>query len=99
MTGLYIFIGIVLALFLLLSIKARVKLEFSDELKVSVSFLCFNIPIAPPKEKKPINIRGYTFKKHQKRLRSNYDSYLKKQDKKEQKKAKKAETKAKKADK
>ena len=99
MTGLYIFIGIVLALFLLLSIKAKVKLEFNEELKVTVQVLCFNIQVAPPKEKKPVKIRDYSFEKHQKRLRSNYDKYLKKQEKKEQKKAKKAEAKAKKAEK
>ena len=99
MTGLYIFIGIVVALFLLLSIKARVKLEFSDELRLSVSFLCFNIPIAPPKPKKPVKISDYSFKKHQKRLRSNYESYLKKQDKKAEKKAKKEQAKAQKAEK
>lgn len=99
MTGLYIFIGIVIALFLLLSIKAKVKLEFDGELFLTVSFLCFNIPIVPGKEPKPIKIRDYTFEKHQKRLKSNYDKYLKKQEKKEQKKAKKAETKAKKAEK
>lgn len=99
MAGLYIFVGIVLALFLLLSIKARVKLEFNEELKVTVQILCFNIQVAPPKEKKPVKIGDYTFEKHQKRLRSNYEKYLKKQEKKEQKKAKKAEAKAKKAEK
>ena len=99
MTGLYIFIGIVVALFLLLSIKAKVKLEFDGELYLTVSFLCFTIPIVPGKAPKPIKIRDYTFKKHQKRLRTNYEDYLKKQEKKEQKKAKKAEAKAKKVEK
>ena len=99
MTGLYIFIGIVLAFFLLLSIKAQVKLEFNKELKVTIKLLCFNIQVAPAKEKKPVKIKDYTFDKHQKRLRSNYSTYLKKQQKKEEKKAKKAEAKAKKAEK
>ena len=98
MTGLYIFLGIVLALFLIFSIKARVKLEFNEELRVTVQILCFNIVVSPPKEKKPVNIGDYSFKKHQKRLRSNYQSYLKKQEKKEKKKIKKAEAKAKKAE-
>jgi len=99
LTGIYIFIGIVLALFLLLSIKAQVKLEFNKELKVTVKLLCFNIQVAPAKEKKPVKIKDYTFDKQQKRLRSNYSAYLKKQQKKEEKKAKKAEAKAKKAEK
>lgn len=93
MTGLYIFLGIILALFLLLSIKARVVLEFNDELTVSVKLLCFNIKIAPPKEKKPIKIKDYSFSKHQKRLKGNYEKYLKKQQKKDAKKLKKAEKK------
>lgn len=99
MTGLYIFIGIVLALFLLLSVKASVKLEFNDGLKVSVKILCFNIQLAPKKKKEAVKIKDYTFDKHQKRLRANYSSYVKKQKKKEEKKAKKAEEKAKKAEK
>lgn len=99
MIGLYIFIGIVLLIVLLLSIKASVKLEFNEELKVTVKILFFNIQVAPAKEKKPLKFKDYTFDKHQKRLRSNYSKYLKKQQNKEEKKAKKAEAKAKKAEK
>ena len=99
MTGLYIFIGIVLAFLLLLSIKARVTLEFNDELRLTVKILCFNIQVAPAKEKKPVKLKDYTFKKHQKRLRENYSNYLKKKKKKEEKKAKKAQDKAKRAEK
>jgi hypothetical protein len=98
LTGLYIFIGIVLAIFLLLSVKASVKLEFKNELRVSVKILCFNIQLAPKKKKKAVKIKDYTFDKHQKRLRANYSSYVKKQKKKEEKKVKKAEEKAKKAE-
>ena len=99
MTALYIIIGIVLAFFLILSIKASVRLEFSDELKLSVKILCFNFQIAPEKEKKPVRIKDYTFKKHQRRLRENYSNYLKKKKKKEERKAKRAAAKAKKAQK
>ena len=93
MTGLYIFLGIVTAFILILSLKAKVILEFNDTLHLSVKVLCFKIRIAPSKEKKPIKVKDYTFKKHQKRLAKNYEKYQKKQEKKEAKKAKKAEKK------
>ena len=93
LTGLYIFLGIVAAIILILSLKAKVILEFNDTLYLSVKVLCFNIRIAPSKEKKPVNVKDYTFKKHQRRLAKNYEKYQKKQEKKEAKKAKKAEKK------
>ena len=100
MTGLYIFLGIVLFFAFILSLKARVRLEFNDELILKISVLCFTIKILPGKEKKPIDYSEYTYEKHQKRLQKKYDDYLKKQEKKQQKaenkkkkkEAKKAET-------
>ena len=98
MTALYIIIGIVLLFVFILSLKAKVKLEYDEILRLSVKILCFNIQIAPKKEPKPLDFSGYSFKKHQKRLRENYEKYLKKKKKKEAKKEKKAEEKEKKAE-
>ncbi len=94
MTGLYVFLGIVLFFVFILSLKANVILEFDDELRVVLRVLCFNIVLAPAKEKKPIGLKDYTFEKHQKRLRGNYQKYVKKQEKKEKKKVKKDAAKA-----
>lgn len=94
MTGLYILIGILAFFALVLSLKANVIIDFDEELRVTLRILCFNIQIAPSKGKKPVKIKDYTFKNHQKRLRKNYSNYLKKQQKKEEKKKRKAESKA-----
>ena len=71
MTGLYIFLGIVLFFAFILSLKARVRLEFNDELILKISVLCFTIKILPGKEKKPLDYSEYTYEKHQKRLQKN----------------------------
>ncbi len=94
MIGLYILIGIVIFFALVLSLKANVIIDYEEELRVTLRILWFNIQIAPSKGKKPIKIKDYTFKSHQKRLRKNYSSYLKKQQKKEEKRKKKSEAKA-----
>lgn len=90
--GWYIFFGILLFFAFLLSLKANIKLAFKDELVLSVRVLCFTFRIVPGKEKKPIDYKKYSYKKHQKRLRKNYAAYLAAQ----QKKAAKAEAKRKK---
>ena len=93
-----ILICVVLFFAFLLSIRGRVILEIDQEgeLYLAVKILFFTIKIAPAKEPKPIKIKDYTPEKHKKRLRKNYQAYLKKQEKKEQKAA---EKKAKKEDK
>ena len=93
MTGLYILLGILSFFTFLLSLKANVRLEFKDELILSISVLGIKIKILPGKEK-PIDYKEYTYEKHQKRLRKKYEAYLKKQEKK----AQKAEAKKKKKD-
>lgn len=97
MTFLYVILGIFLFFALILSIRGRVVLEIDDEgeLSLAVKALCFTFRIAP-KKPKPIKIKDYTVKKHKKRLRKNYQSYLKKQEKKAQKEAEKKAKKEKK---
>ena len=93
MIGLYVLLGIVAFFAFLLSLKANVRLEFNEELILTVSVLGIKIKILPGKEK-PININEYTFEKHQNRLRQKYEAQLEKQKKKEAKKAAKAKKKA-----
>ena len=102
MIGLYILLGIIAFFAFLLSLKANVRLEFKDELILSVSVLGIKIKILPGKPPKPINYKDYTYEKHQKRLEENRLAELKKAEKKKakaeakkkKKAAKKAETKA-----
>ena len=102
LTFLYVLLGIILFFCLLLSIRGRIVLEKSpdEELYLAVKILFFTIRIAPAKPQKPIRIKDYTPEKHKKRLRAQYDAYLKKQEKKAQKEAeKKAKKEKKKAEK
>ena len=98
MIGLYILLGIVAFFAFLLSLKANVRLEFNEELILSVSVLGIKIKILPGKEPKPINYKDYTYDKHQKRLLQKKLAAQKKAEKKkvkaEAKKKKKAERKA-----
>lgn len=83
--------GLALFFAFILSIRGRVVLELDGdgELYLAVKILFFTVRIAPPKEPKPINIKDYTPEKHKKRLRKNYQAYLKKQEKKKHKEAEK----------
>lgn len=99
MTGLYILLGIILFFAFLLSLKANVRLEFNDELVLSVSVLGIKLKILPGKEPKPINYKDYTYEKHQKRLKEKQLAELKKAKKKKSKaEAKKKKNAAKKAE-
>ena len=98
MTFLNVLIGIILFFAFLLSIRGRVILEMDGEgeLYLAVKILFFTIRIAPSKDPKPVKIKDYTPDKHKKRLRKNYQNYLKKQEKKKQKDAEKKAKKEKK---
>lgn len=91
MTGIYILLGIILFFTFLLSLKANVRLEFQDELLLSISVLGIKIKLVPGKDR-PVNYKDYTYKKHQKRLEKKRLAELEKA----QKKKKKAEAKKKK---
>lgn len=93
MIWLYVLLGIILFFAFLLSLKANVRLDFKDELILSVSVLGIKFKILPGKEK-PINIKDYSYDNHQKRLQKKYEAQLEKQKKKEKKKAAKEKKKA-----
>jgi hypothetical protein len=90
---LYVLLGIVAFFAFLLSLKANVRLEFTDELILSISVLGIKFKILPGKEK-PINTKDYSYDNHQKRLRKKYEAQLEKIKKKEKKKAAKEKKKA-----
>ena len=84
MTGIYILLGIILFFTFLLSLRANVRLEFQDELLLSISVLGIKIKLVPGKDK-PVNYKDYTYKKHQKRLEKKRLADLKKAEKKKEK--------------
>ena len=86
MTIWYILLGIVLFFAFLLSLKANVRLEFNEELILSIHVLGIKIKILPGKEK-PVNYKEYTYKKHLKRLENKRAAEIEKSKKKSQKKA------------
>ena len=85
MIVLNILIGIVLFFAFILSLKANVRLEFKDELILSVSVLGIKIKILPSKAPKPVNYKDYTYEKHQKRLEKARLAELQKAEKKKAK--------------
>ena len=65
MIWLYVLLGIILFFAFLLSLKANVRLEFSEELILSVSVLGIKIKILPGKDK-PVKIKDYSYEKGKK---------------------------------
>lgn len=65
---LYILAGIFLLLGLLLSFHIKVYLRLEDELHLRAGLGPIVLNLAPKKPPKPIDLRDYTYKKHQKRL-------------------------------
>ena len=93
MIFLYVLLGIIAFFAFLLSLKANVRLDFKDELILTISVLGIKFKILPGKEK-PVNTKDFSYDKHQKRLRQKYEAQLEKQKKKEKKKAEKKKKKA-----
>ncbi len=87
MTGLYILLGIIAFFAFILSLKVNVRLEFKDEMILSISVLGIKIKILPGKGPKPINYKDYTYEKHQKRLEKEQLAAQKKAEKKKTKAA------------
>ena len=82
--GIYILLGIILFFAFLLSLKANVRLEFQDELILSISVLGIKIKLVPGKNK-PVNYKDYTYKKHQKRIEKKRLADIEKAEKKKKK--------------
>jgi len=93
LTWLYVLLGIVLFFAFLLSLKANVRLEYSDGVILYISVLGIKIKLLPGK-KKPINYKGYTYDKHQARLQKKREAQIAKQKKKAKKKEAKQKKKA-----
>jgi hypothetical protein len=90
---LYILLGIVLFFAFLLSLKANIRLEYSDSVILYISVLGIKIKLLPGKER-PINYKDYTYDKHEARLKKKRDAQIEKEKKKEKKKAAKQKKKA-----
>ena len=93
MTGLIIFLAILLFFLFLLSIRLKITIEYNDSLCVYVRILYFiRIPITPGKEKR-LKLSEYSDKKIARRDRAKQEKAVQKEQKKQEKKAKKAEKK------
>ena len=93
MVWLYILLGIILFFTFLLSLKANVRLEYTDSVVLYISVLGIKIKLLPGK-KKPINYNEYTYEKHEARLQKKREAQIEKQNKKAKKKAAKQKKKA-----
>lgn len=95
MTGLVVFACVLLFLVLLLSIKARIILEYQDELTLTVKVMgIFTIRILPKKEKKPKGPHSMSRRKASKIKRKLEKKAAKKAEKEKQKKKDKEAKKA-----
>ncbi|MBR4961494.1 MAG: hypothetical protein IKY52_11410 [Clostridia bacterium] len=95
MVFLKILLGIVLFCVLLGAIPLRVRIRLEEEFTVLAGIgplVLFRIP----KKKKPVNLRDFTYRKHQKRLRREQAARLKKKQKKLESSARKEQKKQKK---
>ena len=65
---LYIFLGIILLLALILSLRAKVYIRLDEELRVRAGLGPIVLTVVPSKPKKPLREEDFTYEKHQKRL-------------------------------
>ncbi len=65
---LWILLAILLLLLCVLCVKIKVDIRYGDGVCVRLRVLFFRFTITP-REKKPVNIKKFTYKKHQKRLK------------------------------
>ena len=92
MVFLKILLGIVLFCVLIGAIPLRVRIRLEDEFTVLAgigSLVLFRTPA----KKKPVNLRDFTYKKHQKRLQKERAALLKKKQKKLESSARKEQKK------
>ena len=78
---LYILLGIILLVGLLLSFHIKIYLHLGDELHLRAGLGPIMLKLAPKKPPKPIDLRDYTYEKHQKRLEKDRKAALKKKQK------------------
>jgi len=97
MIALYILLGIVLFFALLFSMKIKVYVRLTDELRLRAGFGPVLLTLVP-KKKKAVRASDFTWKKHQKRLKKDAEARRKKAEKASAKAAAKAEKDKKKAE-
>ena len=86
MTGLIIFLAILLFFLILLSIRLKITIEYNDSLCVYARILYFiRIPITPGKEKR-LKLSEYSDKKIARRDRAKQEKAVQKEQKKQEKK-------------
>jgi len=78
---LYILAGIFILLGVLLSFHIKVYLRLDEELHLRAGLGPIVLKLAPKKPPKPIDLRDYTYEKHQKRLAKDRSAARKKQEK------------------
>ena len=86
MIVLYILLGIVLFFALLFWMKVKVFVRLEDEMMLRAGYGPIVLTLVPKKKKKPVSIKDFTYKKHQKRLAKDRAAAEKKALKKKKKK-------------
>ena len=86
MIVLYILLGIVLFFALLFWMKVKVFVRLEDEMTLRAGYGPIVLTLVPKKKKKPVKIKDFTYKKHQKRLAKDRAAAEKKALKKKKKK-------------
>ncbi|MBR4184284.1 MAG: DUF2953 domain-containing protein [Clostridia bacterium] len=97
MIALYIILGIVLFFALLFSMKIKLYVRLTDELRIRAGFGPVLLTLVP-KKKRAVRAEDFTFKKHEKRLKKEAEARRKKAEKDAAKAAEKAEKARKKAE-
>lgn len=92
MTAIYIILGIVLFFALILSLRIKLFIRLTDELRVRAGLGPVILTVVPSKKKK-VDIRDFTYKKHQKRLEKDKKIAQRKAEKKAERDAKKQKAK------
>lgn len=87
---LYILLGIAALLGVILSMRLKIYIRMTDTFGLRAGLGPVVLTLAPAKPKKPVNLKDFTYEKHQKRLQKEQARARKKAEKAEQKKQAKA---------
>ena len=87
---LYILLGITALLGVILSMRLKIYIRMTDAFGLRAGLGPIVLTLAPAKPKKAVNLKDFTYEKHQKRLQKEHARARKKAEKSEQKKQAKA---------
>ncbi|MBR5313418.1 MAG: hypothetical protein IKU40_11120 [Clostridia bacterium] len=87
---LYILLGIAALLGVILSMRLKIYIRMTDTFGLRAGLGPVVLTLAPAKPKKPVDLKDFTYEKHQKRLKKEQARARKKAEKAEQKKQAKA---------